>query len=54
VWGLRIFGGEVIGALGCKVFVPRIILPINQHRKTAPLQIGEVDQVAGASAKALQ
>ena len=28
VWGLRIFGDEVVGALSCKVFVPRIILPL--------------------------
>lgn len=27
MWGLEIFGGEVAGALGCKVFVLRIILP---------------------------
>lgn len=27
MWGLEIFGGEVADALGCKVFVLRIILP---------------------------
>jgi hypothetical protein len=38
VWGLRIFGGEVVGALGCKVFVPRIILAESNYLRKRLVQ----------------
>ena len=35
MWGLEIFGGEVADALGCKVFVLRIILPAEARLRSS-------------------